>query len=296
MQTARERLYGARKLVEAYPGLNRLYDEAFNSALSEGHVDAKGIERQLTYLNRLLPLERKTVLVIGCGPQPEAVKQLIKAGYDAIGVEPVPAFVREAGVYLGAPERVVQGAAESIPLPDRSVSLVYCNSVLEHVDSPMASLREMHRVLEPGGAAFVITTNRFRISASGDNGEYNLPFFNWLPPIVRECFAFHHLHYDPTLANYTDRPAVHWFSFSDLCRIGRDAGFGRFYSPIDLLEPNDPPLVGKFVKARILLRTQTSPWLRALVLTTTYFGGMIIMIKRSEASSVPHVLPSAGTG
>src|SRR6478672_9661879 len=226
MQTERAKLYDGRKLSDAYPGLDRLYDETFNQTLTDATGNGS-IARQLTYLSRLLHLRRGRVLVVGCGPQPTVVKELLERGFDAVGVEPVREFVRSAGLYVHAPDRILQGAAETIPLADNSVELVYCNSVLEHVDSPSASLKEMYRVLQPGGAAMVITTNRYRVSLKGDNGEYSIPFFNWLPPVVRECYAYHHLHYDPRLAHFTDRPAVHWFSYSDLCKRGREAGFAR---------------------------------------------------------------------
>jgi SAM-dependent methyltransferase len=280
MKSERARLYDGRKLSDAYPGLDRLYDETFNQTLTEASHGT--IARQLTYLERLLHLRRGRTLVIGCGPQPTVVKELLERGFDAIGVEPVGEFARAARLYLQAPDRVLQSQGESIPLPDGSVELVYCNSVLEHVDSPSATLREMHRVLQPGCAAMIYTTNRFRVSLRGDNGEYDIPFFNWLPPVLRECFAFQHLHYDPRLARFTDRPAVHWFTFSDLCRRGREAGFARFYSTLDLLAPEDPPLQRRPLRQRLVAAVQKSPWLRAMVLTTTYFGGIIIMVKRRD--------------
>ncbi len=43
------------------------------------------------------------------------------------------------------------GTAEKIPLPDASVDVALFNQVLEHVVDPDASLREIHRVLKPGG-------------------------------------------------------------------------------------------------------------------------------------------------
>jgi len=35
-----------------------------------------------------------------------------------------------------------------------------------------------------GGIAYITTTNRLRFSLRGDNGEYNVRFFNWLPRVV----------------------------------------------------------------------------------------------------------------
>lgn len=151
-------------------------------------------------------------------------------------------------------------------------------SVLEHVDSPEKSLAECYRVLELGGALFVYTTNRWKFHWRGFNGEYQVPFFNWFPRIVQESYIFQALHYRPELANYNARPASHWFSYSDLCRLGRSAGFGQFYSMIDLVCMSHPMIAGKRLRRLLLNKIRYNPWLRALALTQS--GGSIFMLKR----------------
>lgn len=47
----------------------------------------------------------------------------------------------------------------SIPLRDRSVDLVFCRDVLEHMEDPAAGIREFDRVLRPGGAVVLSTVN-----------------------------------------------------------------------------------------------------------------------------------------
>ena len=135
------------------------------------------------------------------------------------------------------PGTVRVGAAEAIPLADASQDVVFFENVLEHVDSPRLSLTEIFRVLKPGGIAYVTTTNRLRFSLVGRNDEYRVPFYNWAPKLVKESYVFLHLHYRPELANFTERPAVHWFSYADLCALGRDVGFSSFYSPLDCRRP-----------------------------------------------------------
>jgi SAM-dependent methyltransferase len=43
------------------------------------------------------------------------------------------------------------GTAESTGLPDASFDLVLCTQVIEHCMNPWAAVREIHRILKPGG-------------------------------------------------------------------------------------------------------------------------------------------------
>jgi ubiquinone/menaquinone biosynthesis C-methylase UbiE len=48
-------------------------------------------------------------------------------------------------------------AAESIPLPDQSFDVVFCSLSLQFFGDKLAALREMHRVLKPGGRVYIGT-------------------------------------------------------------------------------------------------------------------------------------------
>lgn len=275
--------YAGRRLAEGFPGLDTLAFDQFSAVLEERGDETRRIETMLARLSKLVDLsQHRSVVVIGCGPRPQTIRLLAGRNYDVVGVEPVSAFVEAARRYVGCSESVLEGAAESIPLPDCSQQIVFCDSVLEHVISPSKSLDEMFRVLAPGGIAVITTTNKFRISPSGHNGEYRVRFFNWLPGLVKECFVFQHLHYDPTLANYSQFPAVHWFSFSSLCALGRQAGFARFYSTLDLWDESDPGSASRFTRW-LRNKVKVNPWLRALALTQR--GDTIIMMKPETRES-----------
>ena len=103
-------------------------------------------------------------------------------------------------------------------------------------------------VLAPGGIAFVKTTNKLEFT----NREYRRPLFQWLPGVLKESVIHHHLHFDPRLANFTERPAVHWFTYASLCALGREAGFARFYTVTDLLRPEDPEIRGGWLRRAAL--------------------------------------------
>jgi ubiquinone/menaquinone biosynthesis C-methylase UbiE len=50
-----------------------------------------------------------------------------------------------------APIEYVESSASSMPLPDASFDTVYCQQGLQHMSDPLAALREMRRLLKPGG-------------------------------------------------------------------------------------------------------------------------------------------------
>jgi ubiquinone/menaquinone biosynthesis C-methylase UbiE len=103
-----------------------------------------------------------------------------KHGFNTVGVEiswELVDFARKRAAKAGIDAPFHEAEAESLPLPDASFDVVYANSVMEHVKGWRESLREIHRVLRPGGLVFVGTTNRlYPIST-----EMDFPLYQWLP-------------------------------------------------------------------------------------------------------------------
>mgnify|MGYP003693889759 CR=1 FL=1 len=90
---------------------------------------------------------RPRILDVGCGTG--ANLALLSEFGEAEGVDVSPdalAFCRKRGL-----ENVRLGAAESPPWEDDEFDLVTAFDVVEHMDDDVAGLREMRRVLRPGG-------------------------------------------------------------------------------------------------------------------------------------------------
>ncbi|HEV2836966.1 MAG TPA: class I SAM-dependent methyltransferase [Pyrinomonadaceae bacterium] len=90
---------------------------------------------------------RARILDVGCGT---GANLLMLSQYgDAEGVdvsEDALAFCRERGL-----DQVKQGAGEDLPYEDSTFDLVTAFDVVEHMDDDLAGLKEMFRVLRPGG-------------------------------------------------------------------------------------------------------------------------------------------------
>lgn len=66
----------------------------------------------------------------------------------------------------------IVGDIHAIPLPDASVDGVMCRSVLEHVERPADALKEMYRILKPGGLVFIQVPSTYPYHARTGFGGY----------------------------------------------------------------------------------------------------------------------------
>jgi SAM-dependent methyltransferase len=74
---------------------------------------------------------------------------------EVVGVEYSQAQLKKAEKHGQPNLRFVQGDAHSLRFEDDSFDVVYCRWLLEHVSDPVGVVREMRRVLKPGGTIFV---------------------------------------------------------------------------------------------------------------------------------------------
>lgn len=98
------------------------------------------------------PANRRA-LDVGCGVgiMPRYLEFL---GFEAHGVEISSWAVDYARRELGQ-TRIQQGTVEQAAFPDGHFSLITLVHVLEHLDDPLPTLRELRRILEPGGLLYV---------------------------------------------------------------------------------------------------------------------------------------------
>ncbi len=102
------------------------------------------------------------VLEIGCGMGTDGA-QFAQAGADYTGVD-----LTEAAIELARKRFELSGLqgnfqvadAENLEFPDETFDLVYSHGVLHHTPDTARAIREIHRVLKPGGRAEVMLYHR----------------------------------------------------------------------------------------------------------------------------------------
>lgn len=131
------------------------------------------------------------VLDAPCGDG-EVSLALAKLGFEVSAVDMVDELLPEARAALGGRFRVAD-MTRSLPWPDASFDLILCVEGIEHLEDAFAFLREMHRLLKPGGILLVSTPNiislrsRMRFFGSG--------FYNCDPRPLEESsrHPMHHI-------------------------------------------------------------------------------------------------------
>jgi SAM-dependent methyltransferase len=101
-----------------------------------------------------LGLEGKSILDIGCG-RGGLLKAFARMGCECCGVERTefPSEAEAQGI------RFYRGLLEDISFEPASFDVVILWHVLEHMESPIAVLREINRILRPGGILAVAVPN-----------------------------------------------------------------------------------------------------------------------------------------
>ncbi len=110
--------------------------------------------RENPWLDELLePLTGKRVLEIGCGAGTDLARVASRSRY-SVGID---LALEGAQLALGslenwdAPGVVVVADGQRLPFSESSFDLVYSIGVVHHTDDPEGLVREINRVLQPGG-------------------------------------------------------------------------------------------------------------------------------------------------
>jgi SAM-dependent methyltransferase len=140
--------YGDGEKLRIRLEAHRLYSERPNEGFQARLMEALGLRTG------------ELVLDVGCGSG-SLHGRLAQAGARIVGIDTSPGMLREAAEQArsaGLPVALARGDAQAIPLADACTPALIASHMLYHVPDRERALREMRRVLAPGGRA-VLATN-----------------------------------------------------------------------------------------------------------------------------------------
>jgi demethylmenaquinone methyltransferase / 2-methoxy-6-polyprenyl-1,4-benzoquinol methylase len=145
-----------REALELFSGLPRRYDE-LSAALSFWQ-DPRW---RRALVSAVAPRAGQRVLDVATGTGMVAAELLARADCSVVGIDQSPQmlaaararFAADGGSSAGSSARVelVEGQAESLPFADASFDALSFTYLLRYVDDPAATMRELVRVVRPGG-------------------------------------------------------------------------------------------------------------------------------------------------
>jgi ubiquinone/menaquinone biosynthesis C-methylase UbiE len=138
---------GGRESAEAYSDWERHWGKEFARIYLEPAGDLRG----------------KYLLDVGCGLGGKTVAYA-EAGAEVTGTDLLEKNVEQSGAYAkmkGARAAFFVGDAAALPLREGAFDTVVANDAMEHFAEPEEALREMARVVKPGGAIWIFFTPHY---------------------------------------------------------------------------------------------------------------------------------------
>lgn len=153
-------------------------------------LDYEQTVRSRAVLSLLNARAGETILDIGCGNARDVVP-ILHAGARVVGVDISPEMIRQGKRDLaeaGFPDVELHiGDATQLDFPTGTFDAVLCSEVIEHIPDASAAIREIRRVLRPGGRLVLSTPNRaswygfdrYVVWTRVLRRKWNHPFDNW---------------------------------------------------------------------------------------------------------------------
>lgn len=172
------------------------------------------------------------LLDIGAG-RGELLLAARQDGWAVVGIEPSTSFAEYAARASGVD--ILRESVEQCRFPDASFDVVVLSGVLEHLYNPSETLREVARILRPGGAVFIDVPNERGLYFRAGNFYQKLRGRNWVVNLSPTFAPFHVFGFGPRslralLAGHGLEPR-RWRVYGGRLRVPARTGFLAVLEP-----------------------------------------------------------------
>jgi len=159
--------------------------------------DQELVKRRFRITSALTDFQNKTVLDFGSGNGAQTV-QFLHSGCRILAVDIDYGDLHVLREYLDGNNTdaisPVQYDGNLLPVQNSSIDTVISYEVIEHVGSESQALKELYRVLKPGGTLIMSVPNKWWVfETHGANLPLlpwnRVPFFSWLPKSIHSKYA-----------------------------------------------------------------------------------------------------------
>lgn len=178
---------------------------------------------------RELGISKGNFLDVGAG-RGEVLRIAREAGWKTTGIETSSKFANHAARFSGA--QILRKPLEQCDLESNSFDAVVLGAVLEHLYNPDQVIKEIARILKPGGALFIDVPNESGLYFLLGNLYQRLRFRNWVVNLAPTFSPYHVFGFSPRslrslLAKHGLRPAI-WYVFSVRSLLSNRPGLAGF--------------------------------------------------------------------
>ncbi|HEV3409130.1 MAG TPA: class I SAM-dependent methyltransferase [Chthoniobacterales bacterium] len=170
----------------------------------------------------------EALLEVGCGDA-SFTSDLARYSDDVTALDISAEQVALNAAKLPQVRFLVHDLAQPLPFQENTFGAIWCSEVLEHLFDPAFALREMFRVLKPGGLLLV-----------------TVPYHGLFKNVCIALFKWDH-HFDP------EYPHIRFFTRNTLGNLARKAGFAEIELETCGMRQ---PLRDFFIPTNLLLRAR----------------------------------------
>lgn len=159
-------------------------------------------------------LNLKLCLEVGCSTGMNT-NYLADSLCECIGIDIDEKAVKFGFLHRKENVNFIVGDAMLLPFRKNFFDIIVCNHVYEHVPDSNVLVKEIFRVLKPGGFCYFVAGNKFSVV----EGHYKLPFLSWLPkPVANKYLQITRkgmVYYENHLSYFKLKQLVQKFTVTD---------------------------------------------------------------------------------